>query len=143
MLDVYGNLFFAGARTLERLLPSPRNAQKPVVIIRLRGQSNLGATLVDVLSHYADELEEVDGQLYLTGVSEDAHRKMKQTSKLRLTGPVRVYEATAVRGQATNAAYMDAQAWLAVKRMLRRRKHGPIPKLITSHSILRISSEGK
>ncbi len=112
VLDIYGNLFYAGARTLERLLPKPRDARKPVVILRLRGQTNLGATLVEVLSNYADKLQEVDGQLYLTGISESARRKMEQTSKLRLTGPVRVYEATAVRGQSTDAAYADAQSWL-------------------------------
>lgn len=112
VLDIYGNLFYAGARTLERLLPEPQNAEKPVVILRLRGQTKLGATLVEVLSDYADKLHAVGGQLYLTGISEGTHRKMAQTSKLRLTGPVRVYEATAIRGQSTNAAYADAQSWL-------------------------------
>ena len=112
VLDVYGNLFYAGARTLERLLPAPRNSEKPVVILRMRGQTNLGATLVDVLSGYADKIKEVNGRLYLTGISEGAHRKMVQNGKLRLSGPVRVYEATSVRGQSTNEAYEDAQAWL-------------------------------
>ncbi len=112
VLDVYGNLFYAGARTLERLLPEPRNAEKPVVILRLRGQTNLGATLVEVLSNYADRLQAVGGQLYLTGVSKNARRKMQQNGKLRLTGPVHIYEATEVRGHSTNAAYTDAQTWL-------------------------------
>lgn len=115
VLDIYGNLFYAGARMMERLLPSPRNAQKPVVILRLRGQTNLGATLIEVLSNYAGKLQDVDGQLYLTGISEGARRKMLQTSKLRLTGPVRIYEATSVRGQSTNEAYEDAQAWLVAE----------------------------
>jgi len=37
---------------------------------------------------------------------------MARTGKLRLTGPVRVFEATTVRGEATHAAYEDAQSWL-------------------------------
>src|SRR6185437_14784743 len=45
VLDIYGHLFFAGARTLERLLPEPRRADNPLVILRLRGRGMLGATL--------------------------------------------------------------------------------------------------
>jgi hypothetical protein len=35
-----------------------------------------------------------------------------RTDKLRLTGPVRVYEATPIRGQSTDEAHADAKAWL-------------------------------
>jgi hypothetical protein len=45
VLDVYGHLFYAGARTLEKLLPSSAHgAESPVVILRLRGRAILGAT---------------------------------------------------------------------------------------------------
>lgn len=37
VLDVYGSLFFAGARTLAETLPSPEGATRPAVILRLRG----------------------------------------------------------------------------------------------------------
>ena len=73
VLDVYGHLFYAGARTLERLLPTPEGAQNPVVVLRLRGRKNLGATLVEVLANYADKLQEAHGRLYLTGISEGAY----------------------------------------------------------------------
>ncbi len=115
VLDVYGHLFFAGARTLQRLLPTPRGSRHPVVILRLRGHTNLGATLVDVLASYADRLHEANGRLYLTGLSEHAYGQVVRTGKLRLTGPVRVYEATAFRGQSTNQAFTDAQTWLVSK----------------------------
>jgi SulP family sulfate permease len=112
VLDVYGHLFFAGARTLERLLPMPRDTQNPVVILRLRGRATVGATLVEVLSGYAHKLQDVGGRLYLTGISNGAYDQIVRTGKLRLSGPVRAYEATPVRGQSTQAAYADAQAWL-------------------------------
>ena len=64
VLDVYGYLFYAGARTLERLLPKPNGAQNSVVILRLRGRTNLGATLVEVLANYADKLHAGQGRLY-------------------------------------------------------------------------------
>jgi SulP family sulfate permease len=112
VLDVYGHLFYAGARTLERLLPRLEDARNPVVILRLRGRSNLGATFIDVVSNYADKLEAVDGRLYLTGLSEAAYDHAVHGGKLRLDGPVRAYAATPVLGQSTREALGDAQAWL-------------------------------
>jgi sulfate permease, SulP family len=115
VLDVYGHLFFAGARTLERLLPRVGDARNPVLVLRLRGRSRVGATLVDVLSDYADRLRAVNGRLYLTGVGPEIHAQLVRSGKLGLTGPVRLYEATPVRGESTRAALADAESWL-VKR---------------------------
>lgn len=115
MLDVYGALSFAGSRMLERLLPSPRDARHPVVILRLRGRTTVGATLIDVLSNYADQLQAAHGRLYLVGIGDEAHDQLIRTGKLRLHGPVRVYEATPIRGQSTREAYANARAWLVGK----------------------------
>ena len=112
VLDVYGHLFYAGARTLERLLPKPQGAQNPAVILRLRGRSTVGATLIEVLSNYADKLKAVNGRLYLTGISEVAYDQLVRTGKLRLTGSVRAYEATPIRGESTQEAVADARTWL-------------------------------
>ena len=59
MLDVYGSLFFAGARTLEANLPSTAGASRPVVVLRLRGRTRVGATLIDALDEYARDLSRV------------------------------------------------------------------------------------
>jgi sulfate permease, SulP family len=112
VLEVYGHLFYAGAHTLERLLPAPSDEQNPVVILRLRGRSKIGATLIEVLNNYADKLKAVNGQLYLTGISEGVHDQLVRTGKLHLRGPVHVYEATSVRGESTEDAYADAKTWL-------------------------------
>jgi SulP family sulfate permease len=85
------------------------------VVLRLRGRNNLGATLVEVLANYADKLKAANGRLYLTGISEGAYKQVVRTGKLRLTGPVRAYEATPVRGQSTEEAVADARTWLVDK----------------------------
>ena len=85
------------------------------MILRLRGRSSLGATLVEVLANYAHKLQAVDGRLYLTGISEGAYDQVVRTGKLRLTGPVRAYEATPIRGQSTQEAVADARTWLVSK----------------------------
>jgi SulP family sulfate permease len=112
VLDVYGHLFFAGARTLERLLPLPGEGRHPVVVLRLRGRRIFEATLVQVLSDYAKQLEAVDGRLYLTGLNERTHDEVERSGKFRLHWPVRAYEVTPILGQSTREAYDDAQAWL-------------------------------
>lgn len=115
ILDVYGQLFFAGARTLDQLLPRPGAARNPIVILRLRGRTILGATLVDVLSRYAEELRRAGGRLYLTGLNHQAYDQVIRTRKLRLSGPVRIYEATPVVWESTRMALTDAETWLALQ----------------------------
>jgi SulP family sulfate permease len=112
-LDVYGHLFYAGARTLERLLPTPRDAERPVVVLRLRGRRTVGATLIDILARYAAALQAAGGRLYLSGVAAEAYDQIVRTGKLRLTGPVRAYESTPVLGESTREARADAETWLA------------------------------
>jgi SulP family sulfate permease len=111
-LDVYGHLFYAGARTLERLLPAVHGADRPVVVLRLRGRRDLGATLIDVLARYADAITAAGGRLYLSGVGTHAYDQIVRTGKLRLTGPVRAYEMTPILGESTREARADAEAWL-------------------------------
>ncbi len=112
VLDVYGHLFYAGARTLERLLPEVGGAEKTVVVLRLRGQPTIGATLIEVLAKYADQLRAVGGRLYLTGITEAVYDQVVRTDKLRLTGPVRAYEATETLLQSTEEAVAEARMWL-------------------------------
>jgi len=70
VLDVYGSLFYAGARTLQARLPDPADAVNPEVILRLRGRTTFGATFFSVIRDYAQRLEAVGGRLYLSGISE-------------------------------------------------------------------------
>ncbi len=112
VLDVYGHLFYAGARTLEQLLPDVGRAEHPVVVLRLRGRTTLGATLVEVLTRYAEDLQRCGGRLYLSGMGAHTYAQAEASGKLRLSGPVRIYEASSVIGESTTAAYEDAEAFL-------------------------------
>ena len=115
ILDVYGSLLYAGTRTLEARLPDPAGAEAPVVILRLRGRTSLGSTFVKLVGDYADRLDDVGGRLYLTGLQPSLTEQLDRTGSIE--GPVRAFEATAVVGESTQAAYVDAEAWLV-------RRHG-------------------
>jgi sulfate permease, SulP family len=115
VLEVYGSLFFAGARTFARLLPSPEGAESPVVILRIRGRTKVGATFVDVLDRYATRMNAVAGRLYLTGVDPHVQKQITRSGKLDLEGPVSLYGATSIVGGSTRRALADAQVWLSTQ----------------------------
>ena len=112
VLEVYGSLFFAGAYTLRDALPSPEGASRPVVVLRLRGRTRIGSTLIDVLDDYADDLRDVGGRLYLSGVHPDVAAQLRRTGKLKFEREVWVAPAEAVIGDSTAAAIAQANAWL-------------------------------
>jgi SulP family sulfate permease len=112
VLDIYGPLFYASAQTLGRLLPSPESAKNPVVVLRLRGLTKVGATLVNVLTIYAQKLKEANGRLYLSGMSEQVYQQLRRTGRLHDASDVRSYDATPIRGQSTQAAVAAAREWL-------------------------------
>lgn len=116
ILDVYGSLFFAGARTLEESLPAPAGAVRPVVILRLRGRTRVGATLIEVLDEYADDLAEVGGRLYLTGLDADVSAQLRHAGKLDVDGNVQLVPAGEILGASTWQALESANGWLGSTR---------------------------
>jgi sulfate permease, SulP family len=112
VLHVQGSLFFAGARRLEEALPSPEGAVRPALVLRLRGRTRIGATLIEVLDSYADALEAVGGRRYLSGVDGAVQAQLRRTGKLELEREVRVVPATSILGESTAQALASASAWL-------------------------------
>ncbi|ARU52524.1 hypothetical protein CBR64_14720 [Cellulosimicrobium cellulans] len=112
VLDVYGSLFYAGARSLEAALPEPADAHDAVVVLRLRGRASLGATAFIVLAHYADRLGEGGGRLYVSGVDPELAEKFAHVIDVRLHERIAVYPARPVIGESTADATRHAEAWL-------------------------------
>lgn len=115
LLDIYGSLYYAGAKTLQVHLPDPTAASSPAVVIRLRGRAMLGSTSFAVLSDYANRLRDVGGRLYLSGVDPSTHEQMRRNRTLLREG-VEVFEASATVGEASLEAYRAAEAWLQDQR---------------------------
>jgi SulP family sulfate permease len=111
IVNVYGSVFYAGARTLQERLPRPEG-ERPVVVLRLRGHTKLGATFVEVLAGYADELADAGGRLYLAGVDHETRALIERTRKLSPQAAERIFEATPIIGEATERAFAAGEAWL-------------------------------
>jgi SulP family sulfate permease len=112
VLDVYGSLLYAGARTLQARLPRPNGAERPVVVLRLRGRTSLGATFLVVVADYARSLADADGRLYISGVDPQLIEWFRNSRRVNVDGPVRIVEATDVIGDSTTQALHDAETWL-------------------------------
>ncbi|HWM03381.1 MAG TPA: SulP family inorganic anion transporter [Actinophytocola sp.] len=112
ILDVYGSLFYAGARTLQARLPEVGDSESPAVILRLRGRTSLGATFFGVLAGYAEQLGAAGGRLYVSGLDPDMAALLAKTVPVSVAPPDRVFGATPVLGESTWAALHDARAWV-------------------------------
>ena len=112
VLDVYGSLLYAGARTLQARLPNPAGVERPVVVLRLRGRTTLGATFLVVVARYAQSLAEAGGRLYLSGVDPGLARWFRNSGRIKVDGPVRIVEATDLVGASTAEALNIAETWL-------------------------------
>jgi sulfate permease, SulP family len=113
LLDIYGSLYYAGARTLQANLPDPDGAIHPAVVIRLRGRALLGATSYAVLSDYAARISAAGGRLYLTGLDPEVLAQVRRNRTVEGAGDVRLYEATDTVGETSTDAYRHAERWLA------------------------------
>ena len=112
MLQVYGSLFFAGAKYLEEMLPKADQTTHAVVAIGLRGQTEEGSTFMSVLQRYAEALKSRDSKLMLVGVDAALSDQLAKTGVLALIGEENVFAATPQFGGAMNKAAAGAHSWL-------------------------------
>lgn len=112
VLNIYGSLFYAGARTFEDGLPRVGEAEKPVVVVRMRGRTVMGATAFSVLSSYAAELGRKGGRLYLSGVDHDLVAQFERSGRVTASAPIRLVEATPTLGESTRRAIAEAESFL-------------------------------
>jgi sulfate permease, SulP family len=113
VLDVYGSLHYAGARTLQHRLPDPNGSEHPAVVLRMRGRAMLGATFFAVVAAYAEQLDAVGGRLYITGIDPALMAQARRTLIVEEDGPIRLYGSQPVVGESSLEATRDAQSWIA------------------------------
>ena len=111
-LNVYGNLFFAGARNVEEDLPHTDETKNAVVILSLRGHMELGSTFLDVLERYARALQANGNTLLLANVSPDVYAQMKETLCLEVVGAENVFVSDNTHVSSANA-YARAEQLVA------------------------------
>jgi SulP family sulfate permease len=116
LLDVYGSLYYAGARTLQAHLPDPAGVEEPVVILRLRGRTSAGTTFFTVIADYATQIDAAGGRLYLSGIDPELGDQMRRSLRHEVAESIHPFEATPIIGQSSWAATRDATHWLVRNR---------------------------
>ena len=112
-LQPYGSLFFAAAPVLEAQLPATDGTDRnSVVIIRLRGRTDLGTTFMDVLHRYAQALLAAGSKLVIVSASERIQEQLRVTGVTDLITPQNIYSGDERVAATLKRAYTDATTWI-------------------------------
>jgi sulfate permease, SulP family len=116
ILQPYGSLFFAAAPIFESGLPALTDATRhSVVILRLRGRTDLGSTFMDVLRRYAQGLAALGSKLVIVSASEPIQEQLKVTGITGVIGPENVYAGDERVGATLKHAHAEAVAWIEAR----------------------------
>jgi SulP family sulfate permease len=113
VLVVNGTLFFATAKSVGDMLPAVGKSSRAVVVLALRGRTDLGSTFISVLQRYAQAIQAHGGRLLLAGVEQRARDQLARTGLLGIIGEENVFPPTEQLGAAVNSAVAAGHAWLA------------------------------
>lgn len=113
-LQPYGSLFFAAAPVFEEKLPEVTGeSRNSVVILRLRGRSDIGTTFMDVLERYARSLIDVDSRLMIVSASDRIQEQLEVTGVTAVVGRDGIYPSDERVGATLSRAFEDATQWVA------------------------------
>jgi SulP family sulfate permease len=113
VLQPYGSLFFAAAPTFEKGLPQVSPATTgSVVILRLRGKSDLGSTFMEVISRYAIKLREANSKLVIVSASDRVIEQLAVTGVTDIIGSDDIYPTDEWVGATLARAHTDARSWV-------------------------------
>jgi SulP family sulfate permease len=114
LLQPYGSLFFASAATFEERLPGvAADTNNSVVVIRLRGISDPGSTLMEVLNRYGADLKMANSKLMLVSDQERALSQFVVTGVSKTIGPENIYESDEWVGETIRRASEEARQWVS------------------------------
>lgn len=112
VLDVHGPLYFAAARTLRERLSREDLAERAAVVLRMRDNSQIGATFIEEVTDYAHTLSQRGGRLYLCGMTTQVGEMMRRSGRLALDDEVVLVPGEEVLGASLKETVRQAQAFL-------------------------------
>src|SRR5690625_4932990 len=110
VLDLDGTIEFAAARTLQE---RARPADGAAVVLRLRGNTDVGATFIEEISDYAEQLGANGGRLYLCGLTTKLALQIPRSERVALLGDELVLvPAEEILGASLREAVRLADEWV-------------------------------
>ena len=92
---------------------SVRGSRNSVVIIRLRGLSDPGATFMQMMERYARKLDDASCRLVITYADEKVRSQLEAAGAVRVMGADALYESDEWLGATIRRAVDDAEDWVA------------------------------
>ena len=92
------------------------NGYNSVVIVRLRGRSDLGSTLTDTLGRYAESLRDTDSKLVLVTDHDRVLDQLAVTGVTRIVGDDNIYRSDEWIGRTLRRAHGNAREWVSGRR---------------------------
>jgi sulfate permease, SulP family len=116
VLVPYGSLFFAAAPVFSEQLPAvTERSRHAVVVLRLRGETELGSTFLEVLDRYGEALRRQESLLMLSGVDPAVMLQLDRTRRLTSIGRENVFMADQRVGHSLDEALDAAERWIAAR----------------------------
>jgi len=116
ILMPYGSLFYAAAPVFSQQLPEVTGTTcHAVVILTLRGQTEVGSTFLKVLAQYAAELRQQQSKLMLAGVEPYVLTQMERTGVLQTVGRENIFPVSEGVGTALLQAVDVAESWITAQ----------------------------
>jgi SulP family sulfate permease len=114
VLQPYGAIFFATASVLLEQMPAVTpTSRHSVVILRIRGSDDAGATFLDVLGQYARSLLDADCKLMIVTNNQHVIDQIDERMVTQAIDINSVYHGTSFVGETVRQAYEDALEWIA------------------------------
>jgi sulfate permease, SulP family len=111
-LDIYGSVFYAGTDVIEKLVPKVGDARRPVVILRLRGRTDVGSTFITFLDRYRGQVASADGRLMLAGVGQELMEQLNRSGCADALGPDNIFPAQEEVMASMDEAIAEGRRWL-------------------------------
>jgi SulP family sulfate permease len=83
-----------------------------VVLLRLRGQADVGATFMEVLVRYARALEAAGSRLMIVTDDDQMLEQFTVTGVTQAVGQQHIYRSNDWLGATVTRAYRDARQWV-------------------------------
>jgi SulP family sulfate permease len=112
VVDIYGSVFYAGVDLVDKLLPAVGDSERPCLVVRLRGHSEVGSTFIVMIRRYRAQIAAAGGRLILSGVSDRLYQQLEGTGALDELGRENVVAKTHVIFESTAEAVAIGEAWL-------------------------------
>ncbi len=114
VLVPYGSLFYAAATVLEDKLPAiDDKTRHAVVILNLRGRSELGSTFMKMVERYAADLKEHDSRLMLAEVDPSIREQLARAGMVDSVSRRNIFTKTGKVGESLYDAYAAAEDWMS------------------------------